>query len=224
MDAAAGPTSLAGFAYGEAIDPGLQRSLGYRLLAPPAPEPWSDEVQELARALQAADFPDDWPVVEAFCSVLLQDGQRLIGLARYGLSDHTASRRRGGLELVGVLAPGGLGVSSALAIYRWLSGRRAGCSDLRELAVGVLLADVLAISPAESVASASRLPPRLWQEGGILLAAAAADDPDRHLSWLHGSDLRDWQWLPLIPPDFPLSDYARRGPIVAWRASPSSVH
>lgn len=213
----AGQTSLAGFAYGEAIDSGLQRSLGYRLLAPAAPEPWSEEVEALARALQAADYPDDWPVSEAFCSVLLQDGQRAVGLARYGLSDHTASHRRGGLELIGVVAPGGLGVPSALAIYRWLSARRAASDDLRHLAIGAFLADVLAVSPAESARPDPNLPVRLWQEGAILFAADDPADPDRHLSLLHGSDLSHWQWLPLVPADFPLREYARRGPLVAWK-------
>lgn len=212
-------TSLAGFAYGEAIDPDLGRSLGYRLLAPATAQPWSEEVESLARALHAAHYPDTWPISEAFCSVLLRDGQRLVSVARYGLSDHTASHRRGGLELLGVVAPGGLGVPSALAIYRWLSARRTAHDDLRPLALTARLADVLAVSPAESGRHDARLPVRLWQEGAILFAANQPTDPDRHLAFLQGSDLSDWQWLPFILDDFPLSEYARRGPLVAWKAA-----
>lgn len=74
----------------------------------------------IARELQAAPYPDDWPQVECFCSVLLKNGQRVIALARYGLSDHTASQRRGGLELIGVVGPADTDAGSALAIYDWL--------------------------------------------------------------------------------------------------------
>src|SRR5437764_1257776 len=76
---------LHGFAYGEHWEGVPQRSLGYRLLAPPKPEPWAAEVEALARRLQAAPYPDHWPPTELFCSVRLADGERLIALARYGL-------------------------------------------------------------------------------------------------------------------------------------------
>src|SRR5262245_19078188 len=95
--------TLAGFAYGEDLDGDAQRSLGYRLLAPAAAQGWGAEVEALARQLQATPFPDNWPPAELFCSLLLADGRRLVAVARYGLADHTASRRRGGLELVGVV-------------------------------------------------------------------------------------------------------------------------
>lgn len=217
-------TILLGFAYGEAIDAALQRSLGYRLLTPSEPEPWSDEVEALARTLQAASYPDEWPATEAFCSVLLSDGQRLVGLARYGLTDHTPSQRRGGLELIGVVGPGGLGVPSALALYRWLQHRRANLDNLCHIGDRMRLADILTLCPAQSAQPDPNLPIRLWQEGAVLFAASEPDDPDRHLPFLEGSDLIDWQWLPLVPADFPLRDYAQRGPLIAWRPHlPSSA-
>src|SRR5947209_164657 len=101
-------SNLLGFAYGEHLEGGTRRSLGYRLLAPAEPAPWGPEVESLARRLQAAPYPDHWPATDLFCSVLLADGQRLVALARYGLSDHTPDRRRGGLELVGVVGPADL--------------------------------------------------------------------------------------------------------------------
>src|SRR5919204_992324 len=107
---------LHGFAYGEFLDGVPARSLGYRLLAPVEPEPWRTEVEALARRLQAAPYPDSWPAVELFCSVLLEDGRRLVAVARYGLTDQTASHRRGGLELIGAVGPSGLDPASARAV------------------------------------------------------------------------------------------------------------
>src|SRR5262245_26872169 len=112
--------SLEGFAYGEHLEGLPPRSLGYRLLAPPQPAPWSAEVEALARRLQGAPYPDHWPAADLFCSVLLADGRRLIAVALYGLADHTPSQRRGGLELVGAVGPGDLDVAVSLAVYRWL--------------------------------------------------------------------------------------------------------
>src|SRR5881394_1938939 len=108
---------LHGFAYGEHLEGQPPRSLGFGLLTS-AEEPWAAEVEAVARRLHATHYPDPWPVTELFCSLLLADGRRLVALARYGLADHTPSRRRGGLELIGVVAPGPLGVTSALAVYR----------------------------------------------------------------------------------------------------------
>ncbi len=210
--------TLDGFAYGEHLEGLPPRSLGYRLLAPPEAAPWCAEVESLARRLQGAPYPDHWPPTDLFCSVLLADGRRLIGLARYGLADHTPSRRRGGLELVGVVAPGELDVASALAVYRWLQGRRAQSDDLHGLGGHVALADVLAVvppapAPADPVPV---LPIRLWQEGALLFAATAPSDPDHRLGLLEQGAGRAWQWLPLVGADFPLATYAQRGPLVAW--------
>src|SRR5918912_744593 len=108
---------LHGFAYGEHLDALSERSLGFRLLAPAEPLPWCAEVEALARHLQNAPYPDHWPPTELFCSVVLATGQRLIAVARYGLADHTASQRRGGLELVGVVGPAALDVTQARAVY-----------------------------------------------------------------------------------------------------------
>src|SRR5262249_42816315 len=112
-----GTAELSGFAHGEGPQQLSGRSLRYRLLAPVS-SAWPAEVESLARRLQAAPYPDSWPAVDLFCSVLLSDGRRLVARARYGLSDHTPSHRRGGLELVGVVAPAGLDASAALAVYR----------------------------------------------------------------------------------------------------------
>src|SRR5438034_9543138 len=114
---------LIGFAYGEEVEgvggaPG--RSLGFRLLAPAGPQPWTAEVEGLARRLQAAPYPDHWPAADLFCSVLLADDLRLVAVARYGLVDHTPTQRRGGLELVGVVARGALDPATAQGVYQWL--------------------------------------------------------------------------------------------------------
>src|SRR3954447_16738848 len=159
---------LVGLAYGEDVQAGSGRSLGYRLLVPEGGTAWAGEGEALARRLQAAPYPDHWPAVDLFCSALLKDGRRLIALARYGLSDHTPDHRRGGLELIGVVAPGGLGVTTALALYRWLKGRR-GAEDLRSLGGAWRLADVLAgqespSRPEGMTGPVPVLPVRLWQE------------------------------------------------------------
>jgi len=209
---------LDGFAYGEHLEGLPPRSLGYRLLAPPEPAPWSAEVEALARRLQGAPYPDHWPPTDLFCSVLLADGRRLIAVARYGLADHTPSRRRGGLELIGVLAPAELDVSSALAVYRWLQARRAQSDNLHALSGHFALAEVLAeVAPAPAPADpVPVLPIRLWQEGALLFAATAPSDPDHRLGLLDQGAGRAWQWLPLVGSDFPLAAYAQRGPLVAW--------
>src|SRR5579862_9577062 len=125
---------LIGFAYGEQVDSVQQRSLGYRLLAPLQPQPWSAEVEALARRLQATAYSDHWPATELFCSSLLADGRRLVAVARYGLADHTPSKRRGGLELLGVVGPARLDVQTALAIYHGLKRKRAAVEDLHAFA------------------------------------------------------------------------------------------
>src|SRR5262249_55727188 len=174
-----------GFAYGEHLEGTPPRSLGFRLLVP-ASANWAGEVETLARRLQAAPYPDHWPPVELFCSVLLADGQRLVAVARYGLVDHPPSRRRGGLELVGVVGPGQLGVPAALAVYRWLRQRRAATEDLRTLGGTHALEDVLrAVAPAPAASDpVPVLPIRLWQEGAMLFAATAPTDPDQRLGLL----------------------------------------
>jgi hypothetical protein len=209
--------SLEGFAYGEHLEGLPPRSLGYRLLAPLEPAPWSAEVEGLARRLQGAPYPDHWPPTDLFCSVFLADGRRLIALARYGLADHTPSQRRGGLELIGVLVPADLDVASALAIYRWLQTRRAQSDNLHALGGHFALADALAAgTPPPPADPVPVLPIRLWQEGALLFAAPAPSDPDHRLGLLDQGAGRAWQWLPLVGPDFPLAAYAQRGPLVAW--------
>jgi hypothetical protein len=218
---------LVGFAYGEELEEGTQRSLGYRLLAPARPEPWCGEVEALARRLQAAPYSDHWPATDLFGSVLLANGARLVALARYGLSDHTPARRRGGLELIGVVGPAALDVPTALALYRWLAQRRAGADDLHQLGGAFRLAEVLAAlppAPAEPgpahpdgwAGPVPVLPVRLWQEGAFLFAASTPADPDHHRRLLELAAGPGWQWLPLVGPDFPLATYAQRGPLIAW--------
>jgi hypothetical protein len=211
---------LHAFVYGEHLEGIPLRSLGYRLIVPDQPEPWTAEVERLARDLQAAPYPDAWPPVDLFCSVILADGQRLIALARFGVADHTASRRRGGLELIGVVGPGSLGVRSATAIYQWLRKRRSRTEELRLLGGRPLLAEVLS-EPLEYANPAERPPASpvgLWQQGSLVLVALSAHDPEEHLCLLEGGAGQAWQWLPLIGSDFPLQSYAERGSLIAWTA------
>jgi hypothetical protein len=213
------PTLLQGFAYGEHLEGPQQRSLGFRLLTPAEPQAWSAEVEALARALQGAPYPDQWPPTKLFCSVLLGDGQRLVAMARYGLADHTPSRRRSGLELVGVVGPASLGVASALAVYHWLEQRRgSGVDDLRAFGGRHALSEIVAAAPAQATAHDPLpvLPIRIWQEGALLFAATAPSDPDRRLGLLSEGAAGTWQWLPLVGGDFPLAKYTQRGPLVAW--------
>jgi hypothetical protein len=210
-------TVLQGFAYGEQVEGVPPRSLGHGLLAPAEPQPWGDEVEALARGLQATAYPDSWPPVELFCSVLLSDGQRVVAVARYGLHDHTPSRRRGGLELVGVVAPGNLGVAAALGLYRWLRERRAAAEALRALGGSHALGEVLTAAPSRPSPEPPPTPPiHLCQEDVLLLAATSPSDPDSRLGLLVHDAGGRWQWLPLCGADFPLQSYARRGPLVAW--------
>jgi hypothetical protein len=206
------------FAYGEHLEGLAQRSLGYRLLAPAQPQPWAAEVEALARRLQTAPYPDHWPPTDLFCSVLLADGHRLVAAARYGLADHTSSHRRGGLEMIGVVGPAALDVSSAFSIYRWLRKRRAGVEDLHALGGTAALDEVLAAVPPEQAPAdpVPVLPVRLWQEGALLFAATTPSEPDHRTNLLEQGAGGTWQWLPLVGADFPLQTYAQRGPLVAW--------
>jgi hypothetical protein len=217
---------LTGFAYGEHLEGGSQRSLGYRLLAPTPPAAWCDEVESLARRLQAAPYPDHWPATDLFCSVLLADGQRLVALARYGLSDHTPGQRRGGLELIGVVGPAAIDVPAALALYAWLHKRRASTDDLHQLGgcfdLGTVLATVTS-GPPRAEDPVPVLPVRLWQDGALLFAASSPSDPDHRLRLLEQGAGASWQWLPLVGPDFPLQTYAQRGPLLAWTAHLAGV-
>ena len=207
-----------GFAYGEHLDALSERSLGYRLLAPAEPLPWSAEVEALARHLQNAPYPDHWPATELFCSVILATGQRLIAVARYGLVDHTPGRRRGGLELVGAVGPAGLDAAQARAVYQWLKKRRAETGDLHALGGPIALADILATAlPAPEPSDPTPvLPVRVWQAGALLFAATTPSDPDHRLNLLEQGAAGNWQWLPLVGADFPVPVYAQRGPLVAW--------
>ncbi|MHB1425215.1 MAG: hypothetical protein ACYC3I_18750 [Gemmataceae bacterium] len=209
---------LAGFAYGEDLEGVSLRSLGYRLLAPLRAEPWCDEVEALARRLQAAPYSDHWPPTDLFCSVLLSDGRRVVALARYGLADHTPSQRRGGLELIGVVAPANLDVSSALSIYHWLSQRRDEVDDLHQLGGRFSTSEIRpAVEPTPPNADpVPVLPVRLWQEGALLFAASTPAEPNHRLRLLEQATGSCWQWLPLVGADFPLPTYAQRGPVIAW--------
>jgi hypothetical protein len=209
--------SLHAFVFGEQLEGVPPRSLGYRLLAPTVREPWSAEVEALARQFQAAPYPDHWPATALFCSVLLADGQRLIAVARYGLTDHTASRRRGGLELFGVVGPGALSATICLTIYRWLRQRLGQGEDLRLLAGGYELARVVAEAPpAPAPQPVVALPIRLHPDGTLLFAATTPADPDQRLGLLEQEVTGAWQWLPLVGPEFPLHTYSQRGALIAW--------
>jgi hypothetical protein len=208
-----------GFAYGEHLDALSERSLGYRLLAPAEPLPWCQEVEALARHLQNAPYPDHWPPTELFCSVVLGTGQRLIGVARYGLVDHTPSRRRGGLELVGAVGPAGLDAAQARGVYQWLKKRRAETEDLHAFGGSMSLTDMQTTAAPPTPAPPDPtpvLPVRVWQAGALLFAATAPSDPDHRLNLLEQGAGGNWQWLPLVGADFPVPVYAQRGPLVAW--------
>jgi hypothetical protein len=212
-------SELHGFAYGEHLDALSERSLGFRLLAPAEPLPWCAEVEALARHLQNAPYPDHWPATELFCSVILATGQRLVAVARYGLADHTPSRRRGGLELIGVVGPAPLDVVHARAVYDWLKRRRAAGGDLHAFGGTFALAEAIAAAPPPPPPPPDPtpvLPVRLWQAGALLFAATTPGDPDHRLNLLEQGAEGAWQWLPLVGADFPVPVYARRGPLVAW--------
>lgn len=206
------------FAYGEELDTLGQRSLGYRLVAPAGGTSWSHEVEALARHLQAAPYPDHWPPVDLFCSVILTDGQRAIAVARYGVIDHTAGHRRGGFELIGVVAENILPMTEILAIYRWLSQHRAAAEDLHALGGQARLSAILEKGPAPSSPSEPvlALPIGEWRDSALKLAAASSTDPDRYLRRPEFNTNVAWQWLPFVGPDFPLREQAQRGPLVAW--------
>jgi hypothetical protein len=212
-------TLLHGFAYGEHIEGG--RSLGYRLLAPTEPGPWSAEVETFARRLQATGYPDSWPIAELFCSALMADGWRVIAAVRYGLLDHTPSRRRGGIEVAGLLAPGRIGVPTALALYRWLKHRRALADDLRTLGGYFDLAEALREVPPEPLTSQKSPPPPvlIGAERASVYAATSATMPDGHFALLQNAgEGGTGQWLAFVGEEFPLGEYAERGPVIAWTA------
>ena len=217
--------TVRGFAYGEYVNGVPPRSLGYRLQTPVEPEEWTAEVEALARELQAAPYPDDWPQVECFCSVLLKNGQRVIALARYGLSDHTASQRRGGLELIGVVGPADTDAGSALAIYDWLRRRRANETDLRKLGDCTSLAGILGDLLPSSSPRASAVPSSLGGKQGdaLLFAARTPADLERRLKLFLEGTAATWQWLPFVGADFPLKTYADRGTLVAWLPYPAKA-
>jgi hypothetical protein len=205
--------TLYGFAYGECLEGIPPRSSGYRLLAPTEPEAWSAEIETLAHQLQATGYPDQWPPTELFCSVILTDRRRLVALARYGLVDHTISHRRGGLELVGVVASGDLTGPVMIAVYRWLRQCRAESEDLRSFAGVYALGEILQRFPPQAESnrtSGSR------QDSPLLFAAMAPSDPDDRLEQLTKTAAGSWQWLPLVGPNFPLRAYADQGPVFAW--------
>jgi hypothetical protein len=213
------------FAYGEHLDGLAQRSLGYRLLAPARPQPWSAEVEALARRLQTTPYPDHWPPTDLFCSVLLADGSRLIAVARYGLVDHTPSGRRGGLELIGAIGPSNVSALQVTSIYHWLRQRRAAAVDLHALGGEEKLSKALSAIPAQpsSADPVPILPVRLWQEGALLFAATTPTEPDHRIGMLEQNAGGTWQWLPLVGGDFPLQIYAQRGPLIAWTPHLSGV-
>jgi hypothetical protein len=211
-------------AYGEEIQPGTARSLGYRLLLPAEPDAVADEVQALARRLQAAPYSDHWPATDLFCSILLGDGRRLVAMVRYGLLDHTATRRRGGLELLGVLTPASLSAAQAVQLYRGLVAKRGDGHAMPAFPPALLVHDLqAAASPPPTLEPLPILPVRLWQAGPMLFVAGSPSDPDQHLRLLDQASSSQWQWLPLVGPDFPFATYAKRGPLLAWTPHQTGV-
>jgi hypothetical protein len=211
-------------AYGEEVQPETARSMGYRLLLPTEPDPVADEVQALARRLQAVPYSDHWPATDLFCSVLLADGQRLVALVRYGLLDHTPMRRRGGLELIGVVTPATLAAAQAVQLYRGLVAKRGTGDTMPAFPPSVLVHDLqTTAAPPSSREPLPVLPVRLWQTGPMLFVASNPSDPDLYLRLLDQATSSQWQWLPLVGTDFPISTYARRGPLLAWTPHQTGV-
>lgn len=210
-------TLLPLLAYGEDVQADTGRSLGYRLLVPETADSCAEEVQILARRLQAVPYSDHWPSTDLFCSVLLADGRRLVALVRYGLLDHTPTRRRGGLELLGVITPAGLAVTQAIQFYRGLRVLRGSTPAMPTFSSAIWVADLSTRETGHSEREPFPvLPIRLWQSGPMLFVAGSPSDPDQHLRLLDQATSSQWQWLPLVGPDFPLSAYSRRGPLMAW--------
>jgi len=209
-------TALEAFVYGEQLDDLGQRSLGFGLLVPQTPSTWSAEAESLARKLQAAPYPDDWPAADLFCSVLLEGGERLVALARYGVSDSTPSKRRGGLEMIGVVGPHSLSLTSVRTIEQWLAQQRNRLDRIGSFSGSFDLVEVLADTPAPPEQDSDGLPAPLGPERSIVLPANSALEPNSRLGMV--AFLRDhcWQWLPYIDHDFNLTAYSQRGPIVAW--------
>jgi hypothetical protein len=211
-----------GFAYGEALEGLPLRSLGFRLLVPMAPKPWSQEIEALARQLQATTYPESWPATDLFASILLEHGGRMVAVARYGVTDHTPSRRRGGLEMIGVVAPACLGCSSALAIDQSLRIRRHRLTGLRDMESVIDLAELLESNTP--LVERSMPADFVYQKDSktSVFAATTAWSPDLGLGILQEFGVDNWQWLPLIGADFPLETYAARGHVFAWiPATPS---
>lgn len=199
-----------GFVYGEERDG--SRSLGFKLLAPRAVA-WSAEVEGLARKLQACPYPETWRPAELFCSLLLEDGRRLVGVARYGLRDHSPGQRPGGLELLGAVGPANISLERARALAHYLATRRTELDDPVGLA-GAIDAQSLPATPATAPCP-SLLPLQPSKEGVWLITGVFPEQPDQCLSILDQAGPA-WQWLPYCGPDFPFDAYAHRGSLIAW--------
>jgi hypothetical protein len=99
-----------------------------------------------------------------------------------------------------------------------LKRKRAAVEDLHVFGKRFTLAELTGGAPADVPRTDPMpvLPVRLWQDGAFLFAASAPSDPDHHLRLLEQNAGSSWQWLPLVGPDFPLANYAQRGPLLAW--------
>lgn len=199
-----------GFVYAEDRDG--SRSLGFKLLAP-TNAAWSAEVEALARRLQACPYPETWRPTGLFCSVLLEEGRRLVAVAQYGLRDHTPNQRLGGLELFGAVGPASLDLEQARSLTRWLRERRAATDDPRSLAGPIALE---ALPPAPELPAVGVLSLRMPATGALLITGTTPDQPDQNLALLSGAASASWQWLPFCGPEFPFDLFSERGPLVAW--------
>jgi hypothetical protein len=126
-----------------------------------------------------------------------------------------------------VIGPPSINVTASLAIYHWLRQRRSATaiSEVRSLGGKFELMTLLAEAPTPPVLAESVpvMPVRLWQDGALLFAATQATDPDQRLGMLEQTVSDRWQWLPLIGNDFPISQFAQRGPLIAWTPHLSGV-
>ena len=203
------------FRYGETTRNG--RSLGTNLIST-HDNATARGIEEFARAAQGAEWPSHWPPSEAFASVLLADGRRLLAVGRYGLRDSTPDCRPGAVEVVGIVGPEGITPEEAMATRVWCR-RRLNLAG--ELPARVDLKDVVEEVGELADRPQSRPAPPLTPNGLALFTATEPDEPDRRWLQMVGTLPLGTQWIPWLSDNFPVADYTARGPLVGF--TPNSV-
>ena len=209
------------WSYGEQRDPEQGRSLGSRLLAGEA-LPEAEALAQFCRDLQTLDWPADWPTADTFCTLPLGKHQRAYALVRFGLLDHTSTRRPGSLEAVGLVGPDTLPPAAVLATRDWLAGRRATLDDLAAFS-GSHGRDEIApesAAPRHLIVVTPRPSLPAFEQSALLLPAADTHEPDRRFEQEVEKLPPDYHWLAWVGPEFPLARYLARGPVVAFTVQP----